>query len=395
MVNSIMGQFIFHRPPKVHFGRGSLNELAKCAAIFGNTTLLLTGASSLRASGTLARIESQFLEAKIEFKSFVIRTEPSPDSIDEIVTIGKKINPNCVIAIGGGSVIDAGKAVSAMLPSGLSVKRFLEDVGAEKPSGEKAPFIAVPTTFGTGSEATANAVLSEIGSNGFKKSLRHVNYTPDTAIVDPDLAAGCPQAIMASCGMDAFTQLLESYVSSQTSPMTDALAVSGIERVRDCLVSASSGQTENPEAREGMAYAALMSGIALANAGLGAVHGLAAAIGGRFPIPHGAICGALVGPVTGASIKKLRSVDRRHPALCKYASIGHLLSNTQFDTIENGCDKLLYCIDLWTRKLAIPSLCRYGIVESDLDGIVAESSNKNNPIKFDMNEIKDILIEAL
>ena len=390
-----MDRFVFYRTPKILFGRGSLNELGKCAATFGNKVFLLTGASSLRASGTLPRIESQLHEAAIEFMSFMIKTEPSPDLVDEIVKGGGTFKPDCVIAIGGGSVIDTGKAVSAMLPSGNPVKRFLEDVGAEKPSGEKLPFIAVPTTFGTGSEATANAVISEIGSNGFKKSLRHVNYTPDTAIVDADLADGCPRAVMAACGMDAFTQLLESYISTHASPMTDALALSGIERVRDGLVPASIGQTENPEAREGMAYAALMSGMTLANAGLGAVHGIAAAIGGRFPVPHGAACGALVGPVTGASIKKLLSANRRHPALRKYAAIGHLLSNTHFDTVENGCDKLLYCIDMWNRKLALPSLRDYGIAESDLCSIVAESSNKNNPVKFDKNEMKEILVEAL
>ena len=390
-----MGKFQFCRTPHILFGPGSRGELGKRAAFFGNRALLVTGAFSLKASGALFKIESSLREAKMEFMSFAVQGEPSPDLIDEIVKNGRAFNPECVIAIGGGSVIDAGKAVSAMLPSGKQVKRFLEDVGAEKPSGEKVPLIALPTTSGTGSEATANAVLGETGKNGFKKSLRHVNFVPDAAIVDPELTAGCPPSVTAACGMDAFTQLLESFVSTKASPMTDALAQSGIERVRDSLVPASSGDSKHPEAREGMAYAALMSGITLANAGLGAAHGIAGAIGGRFPVPHGVACGVLIGPVTRASINKLMSADTRHPMLHKYATIGHLLSNSRFDTIGNGCDKLVHCIDSWTRKLCPPSLRDYGINEQDLEDITARSINRNNPVELDRDEMKAILLEAL
>jgi alcohol dehydrogenase len=392
----MMNHFQFLRTPHIRFGRGSLDELGKYAAPFGRRALLLTGASSLKASGALGKIESSLRDAKIEFMGFAVLGEPSPDSVDTIVNGGRDFRPECVIAVGGGSVIDAGKAVSAMLPSGRPVKRYLEDVGTEKPSGEKVPMIALPTTSGTGSEATANAVLSEIGENGYKKSLRHANFVPDAAIVDPELSAGCPPSVTAACGMDAFTQLLESYVSTKASPLTDAIAKSGIERVRDSIVPASSAGPENQGAREGMAYAALVSGITLADAGLGAVHGIAGAIGGRFPAPHGAACGALVGPVTRASIAKLMSAKGpRHPALVKYAEIGHLLSNSRFDTIENGCDKLLNRIDVWTRKLHLPALREYGITEPDLDRIAAASINRNNPVKLDENEMKAILYEAL
>jgi alcohol dehydrogenase class IV len=315
--------------------------------------------------------------------------------VDEIVGAGRDFTAHAVIAMGGGSVMDAGKAVSAMLPTGEPVKRFLEDVGDKKPTGIKLPLIALPTTAGTGSEASANAVLSERGPLGFKKSLRHPNYVPDTAIVDPELTEGCPPGVTAACGMDAFTQLLESYVSVKASPMTDALAISGIERVRDSLLLAASGERERPGAREGMAYAALMSGIALANAGLGAVHGIAGALGGRSPVPHGAACGALLGPVTRKTVEKLMARDRGHPALRKYGAVGHLLTQSPFDTVDHGCDKLLHHIDLWVRKLDIPTLRDCGLTPADVDAVVSESASKNNPVELDKEEMKAIIDEAM
>jgi alcohol dehydrogenase len=390
-----MNPFLFVRPPRILFGPGTFGELGKNAASFGPRVLLVTGASSLKSTGSLARSQSLLVSAGCVFLHATVCGEPSPVLIDTIVRNGRDYHADCVVAIGGGSVLDAGKAVSAMLPSGKPVKGFLEDVGAEKPVGEKVPMIAIPTTSGTGSEATANAVLCEIGGNGYKKSLRHPNFVPDMAIVDPDLTANCPPPVTASCGMDAFTQLLESFVSAKASPMTDALAKSGLERVRDSLVAAFSDGPENPGAREGMAYAALMSGITLANAGLGAVHGIAGVIGGRWSIPHGAACGSLVGPVTRASIKKLFSAAPRHPALRKYAEIGHLLSGSGFDTIENGCDLLMHRIDSWTRKLHMPCLGDFGVAASNLDRLAAESMSRNNPVELDKKEMLEVLNEAL
>ncbi len=390
-----MGPFQFLRTPRIVFGPGSLGELGNHAASFGRRAVLLTGASSLKSTGTLSRVESALRRSNIEFLCFAAGGEPSPDYVDAVVRGGREFNPDCVIAVGGGSVMDAGKAVSAMLPSGASVKRFLEGVGAEKPSGEKVPMIAAPTTSGTGSEATANAVLSEPGENGFKKSLRHANFVPDVAIVDPDLAAGCPPAVAAACGMDAFTQLLESYVSAKASPVTDALARSGIQRLRDGILPACAQGPENPEARRDMAYAALMSGIALANAGLGTVHGIAGAVGARFRAPHGAACGILVEPVTRATITRLFDAAPGHPALRKYADIGHLLSNSRFDTVENGCERLLDRIGEWTRELRLPGLGAFGVAEPDLEGLAAGSANRNNPVELDIFEIRRILTDAL
>ena len=328
--------------------------------------------------------------AHIEHSAYSVSGEPSPELIDEIVSGLRAGNIDAVVAIGGGSVIDAGKAVSAMLKADGPVTEYLEDVGAKQHSGLKVPFIAVPTTAGTGSEATANAVLSKPGPEGFKKSLRHVNFTPDVAIVDPELMTGCPPGVTAACGMDAFTHLLESYVSTKASPLTDALAESGMAHVRENLVPACSTLAKDLDTRGAMAYAALVSGMTLANAGLGVVHGMASAIGGRYSIPHGVICGNLVGPATRATIKKLFSEGQQHPALEKYARAGYLLAGKHFNTIENGCDLLLHTIDTWTRNLELPPLANFGFSEANIDALVAESGNKNNPVKLNKRDIRQI-----
>jgi alcohol dehydrogenase len=389
-MRNMMHNFNFSRAPHIRFGPGSINDLGHVISGFGKKIALITGRSSLMASGFYKRIETLLESAGVERVVNSVAGEPSPELVDEIVSSLRASNLAAVAAIGGGSVIDAGKAVSAMLKADGPVSDYLEDVGSKQHSGLKIPFIAVPTTAGTGSEATANAVLSKPGPEGFKKSLRHVNFTPDVAIVDPELMTGCPSGVTAACGMDAFTHLLESYVSTKASPMTDALAESGLAAIKDNLVAACSTRAEDLDTRGAMAYAALVSGITLANAGLGVVHGMASAIGGRYSTPHGVICGNLVGPATRATIQKLFTVDPKHPALEKYARAGYLLAGTHFNTIENGCDLLLHTIDTWTRKLELPSLANFGFTESDIDALIAESSNKNNPAKLDKEEIRGI-----
>jgi alcohol dehydrogenase class IV len=299
------------------------------------------------------------------------------------------------MAVGGGSAIDAGKAISAMLLEGGSVMDYLEGVGAgAKHSGTKVPFIAIPTTAGTGSEATKNAVLSRVGPGGFKKSLRHDNFVPDIALIDPELALPCPADITAACGMDALTQLLESYVSTGASPITDALALNGLEYVANNLVPASSSGAGDIEVRAGIAYASLLSGITLANAGLGVIHGFAAAIGGLFPAPHGVVCGTLLGEVTRANIEwLLKEKGAEDESLRKYAKAGAVLAGRETGDIAGDCDLLMETIDEWARILDLPLLGEYGVGISDIDGILEETSLKKNPAALGKEEMR-IIIES-
>jgi len=234
------------------------------------------------------------------------------------------------VGIGGGSALDAAKAIAGLLRVGDSVMDYLEGVGPEKPyTGPAVPFIAVPTTAGTGSEATKNAVLSRHGRDGFKKSFRDERLVAQHALVDPDLLIGCPPELIAANGMDALTQLVESWTSLRANPFTDALALSGLEAARDALLpwyENAGGPADITEAaRSRMAYASLISGITLAQVGLGAVHGLASPLGAFFPIPHGVVCGTLLAEATDINIRAMRERDRHNPALARYARLAEIL----------------------------------------------------------------------
>jgi len=409
----MINQFAFFPTPLIKFGVGSLSELADIVKTFGTKILLVTGSASLQQSGVLIGIEAQCSDASIRFKHIIVTGEPTTEFIDATVADCGAFGADAIAAIGGGSVLDAGKAISAMLCEDGGVESYL-DGGPRKPSGRKIPFVAVPTTAGTGSEATSNALLRAPGAHGVKKSLRHVNYIPDAAVIDPGLMTGCPAAVTAACGMDAFTQLLESFVSVKASPLTDALVTSGIAALRDNLPAAAVTRPRDLEARAGMAYAALISGITLANAGLGVVHGMAGVIGALFAVPHGVVCGRLVGPATKTTIKLLRAIDPEHPALLKYASMGFFLTPSESgfiepsfvsksassdrkkaSMIEEGCDALLTTIASWTERLRIPSLSGYGVTKADIDRIVAGSGNRNNPVNLDRDNIGNVVSEAL
>ncbi|MEL6134462.1 MAG: iron-containing alcohol dehydrogenase [Bacteroidota bacterium] len=226
----------FAHTPQIFFGPGTIELLPREIHKMGTCPLILTGRSFFINTALWPDLQQNLEADHLTWHHALVEREPSPRMIDEILKIYKDSPIDVVVAIGGGSVIDAGKAVSAMRCHPLGVKAYLEGVGNEKPTGKKIPFIAVPTTAGTGSEATKNAVLSEIGAQGFKKSLRHDNYVPNVAIVDPTLAITCSPAITASSGMDAFTQLLESYLSTKGNSLTDALALEGLLSVREGLI---------------------------------------------------------------------------------------------------------------------------------------------------------------
>ena len=391
--------FEIARLPRVVFGNGTLGRVPPLARDYGQRALLVTGANSFIQSGHHDTWATAMRQAGMDWETFTVAGEPSPQLVDEAAAQFRHANIDVVIGIGGGSVLDAAKAIAGLLRIPNSVMDFLEGVGPELPyPGPSVPFIAVPTTAGTGSEATKNAVLSVQGKNGFKKSFRHEMLVPQTAVLDAELLATCPPAQIAANGMDALTQLLESYVSTKANPFTDALAMSGIRMVRDGLFDWFDNSPRAAEARGELLYAAWLSGITLAQVGLGSVHGLAAPLGAFFPIPHGVVCGTLVAACTEININALRQRAPDSPALWKYAHTGKVLAQDMSLDEEAGCEALLKILTAWTEQLALPRLSVYGMAMNDVPHVVANcrgSSMKTNPVMLTDKEVAEILTQRL
>jgi alcohol dehydrogenase class IV len=385
--------------PQVVFGDGSIRKVPALARGFGTRALVMTGARSFVESPHWPALQAQLQETGMAVSHAVVDGEPSPALVDGIASGFKAKDIEVVIGIGGGSVLDAAKAVAGLLRISNSVMDYLEGVGPELPyEGPEVPFIAVPTTAGTGSEATKNAVLSKQGGDGFKKSFRHDRLVPNYAVVDPELLASCPKALIAANGMDAFTQLLESYVSTRANPVTDALAMSGIRAVRDSLHDWYFDRGDVAQHRANMAYAALLSGITLAQVGLGSVHGLAAPLGAFFPIPHGVVCGTLVAECTRVNIALLQQRQPNSDALWRYAHVGKVMRRDMTLSERDGLKALVEVLERWTEELDLPKLSAYGMRESDLPHVVANcrgSSMKTNPIVLADDEVTAILLKRL
>lgn len=390
--------FTLTRLPRIEFGRGRLARVPELAAVYGSPILIVTGARSFTSGPHWPELTRQLAQHGIVWHSLQITGEPSPELVDAFVRDNRDQGFSCVLGIGGGSALDAAKAIAGLLRPGNSVMDHLEGVGPELPyRGPATPFIAVPTTAGTGSEATKNAVLSRRGRDGFKKSFRDERLVAEYAVIDPDLLAGCPPAVLAANGMDAFTQLLESYVSAKANPFTDALALSGMEKVRAALLPWYEGSGDGAAHRDAMAYAALLSGITLAQVGLGSVHGLAAPLGAFFPIPHGVACGTLVAAACRVNIQALGERLPEHPALTKYANVGRLLAGRAMSDAEARA-ALPEILDEWTRRLDLPRLGAYGVSEADVARIVANSrgsSMRTNPVVLTDEEIAGLVRDRL
>ena len=392
--------FSISRLPRISYGSGRINEVPALAVAFGQTALLVTGKQSFCATSRWPAF-IQSLETKgIRWLHLTVSGEPSPSLVDQAVSRFRGEKVDVVIAIGGGSVLDAAKAIAGLLPHGNSVMDHLEGVGKNIPyHGPSTPFIAVPTTAGTGSEATKNAVLSVPGREGFKKSFRDECLIPEYAIIDPDLLASCPRELVAADGMDAFTQLLESYVSLKANSFIDALAWSGMSAVKEGLFAAWEGN--EPAATQGrgaMAYASLLSGITLAQVGLGSVHGLASPLGAYFPIPHGVVCGTLVAAATEINIKAMQVREPENKALAKYAEVGRLLSGQAEMDDSTAHLSLIALLAEWSERLELPRLNGYGITSADFPLIVTNSrgsSMQTNPIVLTDAEINAILVQRL
>jgi alcohol dehydrogenase class IV len=386
--------FQFSRLPRIYFKSGLIAKLPSFVHEYGNRIVLVTGKSSFLGSAHALELFEALKKEGIAYFVLPVTGEPSPEIIDSATSAFRTEKIDLVAGIGGGSVIDSGKAISAMMDRSESVVEFLEGIGNKEHPGTKLPYIAIPTTAGTGSEATKNAVISRIGKNGFKKSLRHNNFVPDIALVDPELTLRCPKDITASSGMDCFTQLIEAYLSDKSNDYTDALAIEGLKAIKASLIR-SYNNSEDIEARTGMSFAALTSGICLANAGLGVVHGFASSIGGMFDIPHGLICGTLMAKSNEINIRELRKNDKNHVALKKYAILGKLFIEKNGHSEVYYTDGFVNYLHNLTNDLKLPGLRKSGLDEKNVSIVCSITEIKNNPVKLAFENLVEILLKSL
>jgi alcohol dehydrogenase class IV len=383
-------RFEFATASRIIFGPGTVREVGPTASKLGKHALLVTG----RSTGRAAPLAAELGTSGLSLSSFAVEGEPTLEMIRCGVDLARANGCDLVISFGGGSAIDAGKAIAALLANAGDLLDYLEVIGAGKPLPRpSAPFIAVPTTAGTGSEVTRNAVLSS-PEHRVKVSLRSPLMLPRLAVVDPELTLNLPPAVTAHTGLDALAQLIEAYVSARANPMTDGLCREGIERAARSLRRAYH-DGHNLEARSHMAVSSLLSGLALANAGLGIVHGFAGPIGGMFPAPHGALCAALLPHGMQINIRVLQERAPESEATRRYAEVAAILTGRASARTEDGIDWVRGICD----ELSIPSLRSYGIGTEDISVLVEKasraSSTKGNPVKLSPEEMRAVLIEAL
>lgn len=382
-------------PTRIVFGAGRAREVGALAAGLGRCALVVTGKSPQRARPMLEALAATGVRATI----FSVAGEPSVETARAGVAVALAAACDVVVALGGGSTIDAGKAIAALLANGGDPLDYLEVVGRGQPLTRRSlPFVALPTTAGTGSEVTKNAVLGA-PEHGVKASLRSPLMLPSVALVDPDLLVGLPAEVIASSGLDALSQLVEPFVCTRGNPITDGFAREGLRRsasaLRRAYTAARLGVAVAPVDREALALASLLGGLSLANAGLGAVHGFAAPVGGVFAAPHGAVCAALLTPVMQVNVAALRARDPYGPALARYREVAAIVTGEPSATIEDG----LRWIAALCCALDVPGLARYGMRESDVAALVGKarvaSSMKANPIALTDAELTEIATRAL
>lgn len=391
--------FEFATATRVIFGVGALREVGVRAKEFGHRALVVTGRDTRRAEPLLTILREQGVTGL----TFSVFGEPEIETIEQGIKQARHQHCEMVIGFGGGSALDAGKAIAAMLTNNGELLDYLEVIGRGKTLAKpSAPFIAIPTTAGTGSEVTRNAVLAS-AQHHLKVSLRSPLMLPKLAIIDPALTYALPPAVTASTGLDALTQVIEPYVSCRANPMTDALCVEGIRRATRslkiaCQAAHDKSSESNPAsraAREDMAVASLFGGFALANAGLGAVHGLAGPIGGMFSAPHGAVCAALLPHVMHANIRALRQREPNSESLLRYREVARLLTGSREAKEEDGIAWVQNAVS----ELHISPLGSYGITRAHTSTLIEKaaqaSSMKANPISLTTAELTEILERAL
>lgn len=383
-------QFEFATAPRIMFGIGVIRELGGLAKSAGHRALLVAGRNLKRAEPAAALLGAHSIGAA----PFSVPGEPSIETVRAGTALARREGCDFVIGFGGGSVLDAGKAIAAMLANEGDLLDYLEIIGHGKALTRRPKrYIAIPTTAGTGAEVTRNAVLAS-PEHRVKVSLRSRLLLPGRALVDPELTYDLPPAITATSGLDALTQLIEPFVCTRANPVTDALCREGLPRAARALPKAfQNGKDVN--ARQEMALAALLSGLALANAGLGAVHGLAGPLGGMFSAPHGALCAALLPHVMEINVQALRRRQPRSPVLARYDEVARLLTGHAGATAEDGV--------AWVRRLVadlkIAGLGTYGIARGNAAEVIEKaasaSSMKSNPIPLAREELEETLARAL
>ncbi len=382
--------FEFATAQRIIFGAGTLPQAGAVAAELGRTALVVTGRNPARAEPLLRALRQHGVAAHL----LATPEEPTVEFVSSGVVFAQQQACDLVIGFGGGSALDAGKAIAAMLTNPGELLDYLEVIGrGQTLPVAPAPFVAIPTTAGTGSEATRNAVLAS-GEHKVKVSLRSPLMLPRLALVDPELTYGLPPAATAATGLDALTQLLEAFVCLLGSPLVDALCREGLQRASRSL-RAACREPANRAARADMSLAALFGGIALANAGLGAVHGFAGPVGGMFKAPHGAVCAALLAPVCRENIRALRERQPANPALPRYAEAARLLTGEADAQPERGVEFLARLVS----DLGVPGLKTYGLRSTDVHAVVEKamsaSSMKPNPVILTRDELAGIMQAAL
>ena len=379
--------FEFATAGRILAGAGRAAELPGVVAGLGSRVLVCTGADPARHRGLLAGLG---LPAVV----FTVAAEPTVELARACVAAAREHGADVVAAVGGGSVLDLGKAAAMLLGNGGDPLDYLEVIGSgRKITRPSVPCVAVPTTAGTGAEVTANAVLAS-PAHGLKASLRSPLMIPRVALVDPGLTVSCPPRVTAASGLDALTQCLEPFVSVRANPLTDGLAREGLRRAAAGL-RAAYADGGDLGARADMAMCSLLGGIALANAKLGAVHGLAGVIGGVADVPHGVACAALLAPVMEANVRALRAGPPGGPALDRYAEAARLLTGSPAASVDDGL--------AWIREtaslLAVPGLAAFGIGPQHADDVAAKaagsSSMQGNPVALTHGDLCTIVLQAL
>jgi alcohol dehydrogenase class IV len=383
-------QFEFATATQILFGTGRSRQVGELAAKLGKRTLVVTG----RRLDRTRQLLDDLAEQGLAVDTFQVAHEPTIDTVTDGVRHAREIGADLVIGFGGGSVVDTGKAIAALLTNDGEPLDYLEVIGRGKPITQPAAcYVAIPTTAGTGAEVTRNAVLGS-PEHRVKVSLRSPMMLPRLAVVDPLLTYDLPPDITAATGLDALTQLIEPFVSHKSNPVTDAFCREGMWRAaRSLRRVCQNGQDE--KGREDMSLASLLGGLALANAKLGAVHGIAGPLGGMIPAPHGATCAALLPHVMAKNVARLNSQHADNPARARYDEVARIVTGEASATAADG----VAWVQNLCRELQIPPLNSYGLADSDFPALIEAaalaSSMQGNPVQLSHDDLTEILSRAL